>query len=180
MFFKTVLSRQYLCTYLNWHSNPFFAVVLILNSGADLRCYASPDPRDCEKGSCPSRTYHNEGNASELVPQTAACGLKDQLYCAKVRQLYFISKQPSRCSCLCKGTVQQTRLEPLSRAGNSRAQGVWEEETKLILSPPAAEKPRNWRCVCAQQLEGRLLFPLKLGKRFLVVSVTSRVFNRSD
>lgn len=151
-------------------------MVLILNSCA----VHHQTPETARKGPALQELTMMKAMQVNLCHKLLPRGLEDQLYCAKVRQLYFIGKQPSRCSCLCKGTVQETRLEPLSRARNSRAQGVWEEETKLILSPPAAEKPRNWRCVCAQQLEGRLLFPLKLGKRFLAVSVTSRVFNRSD
>lgn len=52
-----------------------------------------------------------------------------------------------------------------------------EQNWLSVLAAPGKSRKREWRC--SQQLEGRLIFPLKLGNHFLAAAVTARVSDRS-
>lgn len=151
---------------------------------ADLGCYTSPEPEGCETLSCPS----SMGSS----PWQRRCRWNYSTNCCPVawRASFAVQKSPSCPYQII--TIQVIVSMPSSRVANTAGAPGQDKnhqssegsvkggsKTDFLSFLSALGKSKKWEWRCTQQLEGRLIFPLKLGNHFLAAAVTARVPNRS-
>lgn len=122
---------------------------------------------------------NGKGNA-EIMPQTAALWLGEPaLLCKSHTAVLYQSFSHPGDRVHAEEPCGKRSWRPWVGQGPSELQKHERKEQNWlsVLAAPGKSRKREWRC--SQQLEGRLIFPLKLGNHFLTAAVTARVSDRS-
>lgn len=115
----------------------------------------------------------------KLCHKLLPCGLESYLCCAKSHSCPLSVNGHPGDRVHAWEPCAKCSWSPWAGEGPSELQKYYGREQNWLSVLAAPGKSRKQEQGCTQQLEGRLIFPFKLGNHFLAAAVTARVSSRS-